>query len=59
MGCRRFVRMIGIDYSGAETADPSLKGLRVRQTVDDAAPEDIPSPVGPKNTGRGGASRTG
>jgi len=45
---RRFDRTIGIDYSGAETADASLKGLRVYQTLGDAAPEQVLPPAGPK-----------
>ena len=45
---RRFGRTIGIDYSGAETADSSLKALRVYETCGDApAVEVLPSP-GPK-----------
>lgn len=30
---RRFHRTIGVAYSGAETAESSLKGLRVYRTV--------------------------
>jgi hypothetical protein len=33
MGNRRFRRTIGIDYSGAEAAEASLKGLRVYQSL--------------------------
>lgn len=45
---RRFDGTIGIDYSGAETAEASLKGLRVYQGVGDAAPEEVLPPPGPK-----------
>ena len=45
---RRFIRTIGIDYSGAETAEASLKGLRVYQTLCDRAPEEVLPPPGPK-----------
>ena len=44
----RFGRTIGIDYSGAETAEASLKGLRVYQTMGDNAPEEVQPPPGPK-----------
>jgi hypothetical protein len=39
-----FIRMIGIDYSGAETPTSSLKGLRVYSAEDDAAPVEVPPP---------------
>lgn len=45
---RRFERTIGIDYSGAETAEASLKGLRVYQTVGEAPAEEVLPPTGPK-----------
>ena len=45
---RRFERTIGIDYSGAETAEASLKGLRVYQADGDAPPEEVLPPAGPK-----------
>lgn len=45
---RRFVRTIGIDYSGAETAEASLRGLRVYQTVGDQDAEEVLPPLGPK-----------
>lgn len=45
---RSFGRTIGIDYSGAGTPEASLKGLRVYQTVGDAAPEEVPPPPSPK-----------
>lgn len=44
-----FERTIGIDYSGAETADASLKGLRVYETrIDEEAQEVIPPPSAKK-----------
>nr|WP_321526622.1 hypothetical protein [uncultured Cohaesibacter sp.] len=45
---RRFKRTIGIDYSGAETAEASLKGLRVYQTIDSSEAEEVLPPPGPK-----------
>ena len=39
-----FRRTIGIDYSGAETPDASLKGLRVYMTTDGSAPVEVPPP---------------
>ena len=45
---RRFHRTIGIAYSGAETVESSLKGLRVYQTMYDGAAEEIKPPPGPK-----------
>ncbi len=45
---RRFHRTIGIAYSGAETAESSLKGLRVYQTVGDGPAEEAKPPPGPK-----------
>ena len=47
-GDRRFQRTIGIDYSGAETAEASLKGLRVYQTLGARAAEEVLPPAGPK-----------
>lgn len=44
----QFQRTIGIDYSGAETADSSLKGLRVYITERGGAAIEVPPPVGPK-----------
>jgi hypothetical protein len=44
----RFYRTIGIDYSGAETAEASLKGLRVYQTMGDGVPEEVRPSSGPK-----------
>ncbi len=53
-----FKRYIGIDYSGAKTADKSLKGLRVYQADQDAAPREVEPPPGPRKywTRRGLAS---
>lgn len=45
-GQSSFERYIGIDYSGAETADASLKGLRVYQAVRSEAPEEVGPPPG-------------
>ena len=44
----RFRRSIGIDYSGAETADASLKGLRVYEAHEDGEAIEVPPPAGPK-----------
>lgn len=44
----RFSRTIGIDYSGAETAEASLKGLRVYEATSDGGPAEVLPPVGPK-----------
>ncbi len=43
-----FVRAIGIDYSGAETANSSLKGLRVYMADIGAAPREVVPPPSPK-----------
>lgn len=45
---RRFGRTIGIDYSGAETPEASLPGLRVYETIGDKVPEELTPPPGPK-----------
>ena len=42
-----FARHIGIDYSGAETANASLKGLRVYLAQSDAPPVEV-SPLQPR-----------
>ena len=42
----RFLRFIGIDYSGAETRDASLKGLRVYQAQDGRLPREVLPPPG-------------
>jgi hypothetical protein len=44
----QFERYIGIDYSGAETADSSCKGLRVFKAEGSAAPEPIQPPPSPR-----------
>lgn len=44
----RFARYIGIDYSGAETAGSSLKGLRVYAASDSASPREVPPPPSPR-----------
>ena len=44
----QFQRTIGIDYSGAETADSSLKGLRVYLTEGGGPAVEIGPPHGPK-----------
>lgn len=43
-----FSRYIGIDYSGAESAESSLKGLRVYSADADQLPFEVPPPPGPK-----------
>jgi hypothetical protein len=43
-----FTRYIGIDYSGAETADSSCKGLRVFIAEGSTAPEAVPPPPSPR-----------
>jgi hypothetical protein len=43
-----FSRTIGIDYSGAETANSSLKGLRVDLAMGNDAPTEVPPPPSPK-----------
>ena len=40
-GARTFDRHIGIDYSGAETAESSLKGLRVYLSEDSGEPLEV------------------
>lgn len=45
---RRFNRYVGIDYSGAETAEASLKGLRVYCALEDAEPLEVPPPPSPR-----------
>ncbi|MCE5972426.1 hypothetical protein LZA78_02840 [Sinirhodobacter sp. WL0062] len=44
----RFHRTIGIDYSGAETADSSLPGLRVYMTECGGPAMEVGPPPGPK-----------
>ena len=43
-----FARYIGIDYSGAETPNSSLKGLRVYQADRASLPEEVPPPPSPR-----------
>jgi hypothetical protein len=43
-----FARFIGIDYSGAETPNASLKGLRVYLTSGDAPPVEVLPPPSPR-----------
>jgi len=45
---QQFKRYIGIDYSGAETADSSLKGLRVYLAEIDGEPREVQPPPGPR-----------
>ncbi len=42
-----FTRHIGIDYSGAETPNASLKGLRVYLAEGDALPAEVQPPPSP------------
>jgi hypothetical protein len=44
----QFACYIGIDYSGAKTADSSLKGLRVYMAIDDEPAEEVPPPPSPR-----------
>jgi hypothetical protein len=43
-----FERYIGIDYSGAETANASLKGLRMYLADRDHSPTEVPPPPSPR-----------
>lgn len=43
-----FTRHIGIDYSGAETPNASLKGLRVYLAEGDGNPEEVQPPPSPR-----------
>ena len=43
-----FARYIGIDYSGAETPNASLKGLRVYLVEGDMQPHEVLPPPGPR-----------
>ena len=43
-----FARTIGIDYSGAQTPNSSLKGLRVYMALGDAPPVEILPPPSPR-----------
>ena len=44
----QFDRYIGIDYSGAETADSSCKGIRVFMTEGSGAPTQVHPPPSPR-----------
>ena len=44
----RFSRYIGIDYSGAETPDSSLKGLRVYEANREPDPVEVEPPPSPR-----------
>lgn len=43
-----FSRYIGIDYSGAETPEASLKGLRVYCAVGESAANEVPPSPSPR-----------
>lgn len=43
-----FNRYIGVDYSGAETADSSCKGIRVYMAEDSAEPMQVQPPPSPR-----------
>jgi hypothetical protein len=43
-----FHRYIGVDYSGAETADSSLKGIRVYEAGCDSLPMEVEPPPSPR-----------
>jgi len=43
-----FNRYIGIDYSGAETCESSLKGLQVYMAVHASEPHEVSPPAGPR-----------
>lgn len=42
-----FERYIGVDYSGAETAESSLKTIRVYVATPATDPQEEPTPSGP------------
>lgn len=42
----RFSRYVGIDYSGAQTPEASLNGLRVYMASRDQEPIELPPPSG-------------
>ncbi|MBE7422133.1 MAG: hypothetical protein HS110_06825 [Zoogloeaceae bacterium] len=44
----QFIRYVGIDYSGAETPNASLKGLRVYLATNDAPAVEVPPPLSPR-----------
>jgi hypothetical protein len=43
-----FTRIIGIDYSGAQTPTASLPGLRIYRAEGDAPPVEVAPPPGPR-----------
>jgi hypothetical protein len=43
-----FARYLGLDYSGAETPESSLKGLRLYSATPEQAPVEIQPPAGPR-----------
>jgi len=45
---RRFARYVGVDYSGAETSDSGLPGLRVYRADPASAAEEVRPPPGPR-----------
>lgn len=45
---QQFKRYVGIDYSGAKTADSSLKGLRVYLAQADGEPQEVLPPPSPR-----------
>ena len=45
---RTFSHYIGIDYSGAETPEASLKGLRVYCAEGESAANEVPPPPSPR-----------
>ena len=44
----QFTRYVGIDYSGAETPNASLKGLRIYLAESDIPPVEVPPPPSPR-----------
>lgn len=54
-----FSRHIGIDYSGAETAEASLKGIRVYAATPSSEPEEVLLHLAHESTSRAGHSRVG
>lgn len=44
----RFGRFVGVDYSGAQTAESSLKGLRVYLARGESEPAEVPPPPSPR-----------
>ena len=55
-----FSRYVGVDYSGAETPDQSLPGIRIFVAESDAVrPIEVGPPPGPGNIGRDAHSPNG